>query len=139
MKTLHIFALLLSLSLFSCTKSNTESINSDSSNNQTTVLINPDLIIGKWNLTEMGKNNSAKQTKWSKTTTNEILDFKNTGMFIKELKDWSNCTGSFKISNSRLVTNSNCQVEENIIELTQTTLIFETQNLLTRYKYTRMW
>ena len=60
-------------------------------------------------------------------------------MFIKELKDWSNCTGSFKISNSRLVTNSNCQVEENIIELTQTTLIFETQNLLTRYKYTRMW
>ena len=139
MKLLPLFTLLLALVVFGCTKSNNDSISVDSITNKTTVDINPDLIIGRWQLTDISKNSPSKQTTWTKTTTSEILEFKSTGAFTKKLKDWSNCEGSFKIINSRLVTNSMCQVEENITELTQTALVFDTQNGIIRYKYTRMW
>ena len=139
MKTVYLFSLLLALVVFGCTKLDNDSISVDSITNKTTVDINPDLIIGRWQLTDIGKNSPSKQTTWTKTTTSEILEFKSTGAFTKKLKDWSNCEGSFKIINSRLVTNSMCQVEENITELTQTALVFDTQNGIIRYKYTRMW
>ncbi len=139
MKTLHFFSLILSLIVLSCTKSNLESISPDSITNKTTVDINPDLIVGRWQLTDIGKNSPSKETTWTKTTTSEILEFKSTGAFTKDLQNWGHCTGSFKIIKSRLVTDSMCQVEENITELTQTAVVFDKQNETIRYKYTRMW
>ncbi len=144
MKTLHLFSFLCSLTILSCTKTNNESINPSYNSNTADYST---LIIGKWQLSETGttfyrsfENTIQTETTWVKATTNEILEFKNTCEFTKELKDWGNCKGNFKIINNTLVTNVNCQMENNITELTQTTLIFDSQNKLKmRYKYTRLW
>ena len=104
------------------------------------------MILGKWQLSEIGttlskSNETSIQpvTTWTKTTTKEILTFNKTGEFIKEFEIFGFCKGSFQILNGHLMTKSMCQVEDNITQLTASTLIFDTQNQMTSYKYTRIW
>ncbi len=143
MKPLHFFFLLFSLTLFSCSKTNDEAVNPNSTNDETSIMDYSTLIVGKWQLTEIGtKPCSAtcfmKETAWVKTTNSEILDFKATGEFTKDLKTDELCKGIFQITtDGRLVTKSSCNVEENITHLTKTELVIDAPNRMTCYKYVR--
>ena len=143
MKTLHLIALIYSLTILSCTKTNTESINPSYNSNTADYST---LILGKWQLSEIGttvykSNETSFQpvTTWIKATTKEILTFNKTGEFIKEFEIFGLCKGSFQIISGHLMTKSMCQVEDNITQLTTSTLIFDTQNQKTSYKYVRIW
>ena len=147
MSKLTFFPLLLALAIFSCVKPNDNpSLNSTTNHTEDAdyrAFINPALLVGKWQLTTIGTVTMCPEGHtlaeiWVKTTTNEILDFKNTGEFTKEGNNDALCKGSFQITNGHLITKSNCSVEANIRELTETVLIFETQDKLTRLKYTKL-
>ena len=106
MKTLHLIALIYSLTILSCTKTNTESINPSYNSNTADYST---LILGKWQLSEIGttvykSNETSFQpvTTWIKATTKEILTFNKTGEFIKEidLSDYSNGIYFIKAFNS---------------------------------------
>ena len=148
MKKFPLFLLLLALAVSSCVKPNNDdlSLNLDSTINKSNVADYNALIVGKWQLTEIGgmSTHVCSETKhltefmWSKATSGEILEFKNSGNFTKS---WSNdglCTGSFNISHGQLMSKSDCALEANITELTKTELIFDAQDKVTRYKYTKL-
>lgn len=146
MKKLALSVLLISFSVLSCVKTNNEGFVSgidEAREADYSVSINPDLLIGKWQLMEIGtmslcaKGHVMRQV-WTKTATNGILEFANTGEFTKSWKNDGLCKGNFQVSNGHLVTNSPCAIEEKIVEMTKTELIFSTQDKVTRYKYTKL-
>jgi hypothetical protein len=109
------------------------------------------LIIGKWKLVEIGKPKVAgctdmkthPDTEWEKTNLAEVIEFKNTGDFTKDLKNDGFCKGSFKLSDGYLLTKSDCSVsdiKQPINDLTANTLLLETHSFgldIVRYKYAR--
>lgn len=153
MKKINLLFLLLSLAAVSCVKSDDNStpfalngaVDNASLSDYNT------LIVGKWQLTEMGMPKVAgcndmkthPDTEWAKTNATEALEFKNTGDFTKALNTDGVCKGSFKISEGYLLTKSDCSVSDirqPINDLTANTLILETHSFgldVVRYKYTK--
>ena len=149
MKTLQIFSFLLALTLLSCTKTNTEGVNPNPTNNQANVADYGTLIVGKWQLTDMGivtttcpdPNCPMYKTEvivWTKTTNNEILNFTNAGQFTKETATDEACKGTFRVIDGQLYINAKCAVESSIRNLTQASLIFGKEDQTMRYKYVKI-
>jgi hypothetical protein len=152
MKKISLFFLCFSCLVISCEK------NDDAQDFNTPVAVGNaplsdfnTLIVGKWKLTELGTPKVAgcndmkthPDTDWDKTNNAEVLEFKNTGDFSKDLKNDGFCKGNYKISNGNLVTQSDCSVSDirqPINDLTANTLILETHSFgleVKRYKYTK--
>ena len=149
MKKINFFFLILLLSVMSCIKSEVDS--SPTIANVSLADYNA-LIMGKWQLTEVGTPKIAgctdmkthPDTDWNKTNNTESLEFKTTGEFTKVLTTDGLCKGSFKISEGYLVTKSDCNVSDirqPINDLTANTLVIETHSFgldVVRYKYTKL-
>ena len=149
MKLLHIFVLLLSLVVFSCTKAKIENINPNSPHNHTPLEVNEGLIVGKWQLTDIGTVTAScpdpvcpmyktEVIPWTQTTRNEILNFTKTGEFTKEADTDGLCKGIFRINDNQLFINSSCWTQGDIRSLTQAVLILGIENQKTRYKYVKL-
>ena len=109
-------------------------------NDNTNITAYSTLIVGKWQLTEIGKKPCSatcfmKETTWVKSTTSTLLDFKATGEFTKN----GFCTSKFSITNEgHLATQSDCLVEKFITRLTHTELVLDAPDRTTCYKYARL-
>jgi hypothetical protein len=149
MKKINFLFLCLLLTVLSCVKSDDNFSSSLAAVNNTSLSNYNDLIVGKWKLTEIGTPKIAgctdmkthPDTEWSKTTAAETLEFKNTGLFSKDLKNDGLCQGTYKINDGNLLTKSDCSVSDirqPINDLTANTLIIETHSFgleVKRYKY----
>ena len=146
MKKTTFFALLLCFAVASCVKTNDDGNNPSPAPTTLNTANYSALIVGKWQFTELGgvsghvctEDPTHNETVWSKMPNGELLEFKTTGEFMKSWNNDRSCQGSFDITNGQFVTKSACLVATNITELTQTTLIFDTNNKVTRYKYERV-
>lgn len=154
MKKINLLFLCLLFAAVSCVKSGDDNISfalSGAVDNSSLSDFNS-LIIGKWQLTEIGTPKVAgcsdmkthPDTEWEKTNIAEALEFKTTGDYTKDLKNDGFCKGSYKLNKDVLETKSDCgvsDVHQPITDLTANTLILETHSFgleVKRYKYSKL-
>ena len=164
MKKINLLVLLFLCALTSCRVSNNDTVTPEeiaTINTQNTINLSA-LIVGKWQLAEIGKIhtiNTASQTQngcgrdntssteevvsWSRASSTEVLNFKESGDFTKDFTNDSSCKGTFKISFSTLTTQSDCGGIEGgqlIDVLTKNVMILQLKQSDTdvRYKYEKL-
>ena len=145
MKISFFFALFLSLTVLSCTKSNSP-IYTLLIDDTISIVDYSTALVGKWQLTEIENERSYvnadgsiyKETKWNKSAANETLKFDCMGAFTKDLKGDEPCKGDFQVADGILTLQSNCGTESNLLEMTRRALIINKQTQATRFKYTRI-
>lgn len=141
MKTIYLFSLLLSLTIFGCTKTAIERTGPSLGNSNIDEYST--LIVGQWQLSDIGTVTATcpdptcpmyktEVIFWTKNTSNETLNFKSTGEFTKETANDDVCKGTFRINRGQLYINAKCEVESSIRNLTQSALV------LGAYKYMKI-
>ena len=162
MKKINILAFMFLFALVSCSETNNDAVvptDSATVNVANTVNLSA-LIIGKWQLSEIGTvhsvtsssgecgNNSSsnsssyEEVSWSKTNASETLNFKENGAYTKYLKNDGVCEGTYQISAESLNIKSNCSTEDtvqpiNALSKTELRLVKQENNEVVLFRYVR--
>ena len=154
MKKLSLIVLLAISVLVGCTKK--EEVSAPN-NSFTNAAKNADvLIVGSWQLTSVGTvyttstaatgtgcsssnstANHSPQTLWENTSLKENLSFKSSGDYLKSAVNDGVCTGTYKVSNATILSQTSCSAQEEkqvINAIDATTMVIEVDGR-TMHKY----
>ena len=157
MKKINILLLLLLCAFVSCTETDDDDVTPTTTDLSTPVNLNA-LIVGKWQLAEIGKVNTTTNSgsgcntggssthdeiSWSRSQSTEVLDFKENGDFTRDLNKDAVCKGSYRINFNNLVTKSDCSQNDgeqpiDALNKFQMTLTVMQDNEAVKYKYVKM-
>ena len=158
MKKINLLCLLFLFALVSCNETKNDAVNPSeiAAINVPNPVNFSALIVGKWQLSEIGmvrtvssgscgnnNTNTHDEVLWSTATTAETLDFKESGDFTKDLKNDGLCKGTYQISYSNLMTKSDCGQADGVVPIevlnkTEMTLVKQENNERVKYKYVKL-
>ena len=156
MKKLNFLLFVFLFALVSCTQANDDAVAPSTISDPNPINYSA-LIVGKWQLSEIGKiqtvsssggcNSSGSETthevvNWSQAQVNETLEFKESGDFAKGLDKDAQCKGTYKIFDSTLLTKSDCAQADaalpiDVMYKTEMTLLGREDNEVVKYKYVK--